>query len=180
MARVLFGGTSGDYTLDPSGQIVPNAGPIPVYDARTGGTQVTDLLTVAGTPVATLTSDNSGLVLCYAPDGWTAPLWLESTPGTSRVAMRPVELVAVTPDGVPVSAPVTVTNDDKALSGLVINRTDASTDVNDADILEVQYLGTRAFWTNEVGMPRAQLPEGKTSEIAFKLIAASTGFGNDI
>ena len=90
MARVLYGNTPADFTLGPSGRIIPNVS-LTVWDAASGGTQVTDLLDYANAPVSTVTSDDSGLVRFYAPDGTDSTLWIQSGSST-RLAVRPVNL----------------------------------------------------------------------------------------
>lgn len=47
------------------------------YTARTGGTQVTDLLDLSDTPMSSITPDEAG-VRFQGPDGTTAGLWLEN------------------------------------------------------------------------------------------------------
>jgi len=90
MARVLYGNTPADFTLGPSGRIIPNVA-LTVWTAESGGTQVTDLLDYANAPVSTVTSDDSGLVRFYGPDGTDSTLWIQSGSST-RLAVRPVNL----------------------------------------------------------------------------------------
>jgi hypothetical protein len=90
MARVLYGNTPADFTLGPSGRIIPNVS-LTVWTAVSGGTQVTDLLDYANAPVSSVTSDDSGLVRFYGPDGTDSTLWIQSGSGT-RLAVRPVNL----------------------------------------------------------------------------------------
>jgi hypothetical protein len=90
MARVLYGNTPADFTLSRSGKIVPDA-PLTVWTDVSAGSQVTDLLDYANQPVATITSDDSGLVRFYGPDGTDSTLWIQSGSST-RLAVRPVNL----------------------------------------------------------------------------------------
>lgn len=91
MARVLYGNTPADFTLSRSGKIVPDA-PLTVWTALEGGSQVTDLLDYGNAPVSTITSDDTGLVRFYAPDGTDATLWIQADSGGTRLAVRPVNL----------------------------------------------------------------------------------------
>ena len=91
MARLLYGNTPADFTLSRSGKIVPDA-PLTVWTALEGGSQVTDLLDYGNAPVSTITSDDTGLVRFYAPDGTDATLWIQADSGGTRLAVRPVNL----------------------------------------------------------------------------------------
>jgi len=96
VARNMYGATSADFTLTSGGRPVPGA-ELTIWDARTGGTQITDLLDVDSAAVTVVTSDAAGLVVFYGPDGGTGTLWLDSGVG-SRLAVHPTdpEPVAVT------------------------------------------------------------------------------------
>lgn len=61
-----------------------------VWTARTGGTQATDLLNLAGTPMTTITPDALG-VRFQGPDGTTADLWLQNqaAPSEPRWVVEP-------------------------------------------------------------------------------------------
>ncbi len=76
--------------------------------------------------------------------------------------------------------PLTIDNTDKLVTPLSVNRSVTSDAPTDADTFSVGYLGARAFWTNEVGLPRAQQPDGKESEVVLKLVSGSGDFQTDI
>jgi Collagen triple helix repeat (20 copies) len=70
----------------------------------------------------------------------------------------------------------TITNASIVASGLVVNRTVTSTSISDADIISVNYLGTRSTWVNEKGQLRTSNAVAK-GESALKIIGASTAEG---
>lgn len=76
--------------------------------------------------------------------------------------------------------PLAIDNDDKTVTSLVVNRSVTSDSIDDADIMTVKYLGLRSFWTNEVGLPRAQQPDGKESEVVLKLVSGAGDFQTDV
>ena len=90
MARNMYGATSADFTLTAGGRVVPGT-TLTVWSARTGGTQVTDLLDVDSVACTTVTSGADGSVVFYGPDGSTATLWAYAGQG-SRVAIRPTDI----------------------------------------------------------------------------------------
>ena len=94
MARNMYGATSADFTLTAGGRVVPGA-TLTVWDARTGGTQVTDLLDVNSVACTTVTSGADGSVVFYGPNNEKATLWLDSGQG-SRVGVRPVDITGET------------------------------------------------------------------------------------
>lgn len=97
MARLLYGATSGDYTMTAGGRVIPNA-EIEIWDAIEGGTQVTDLTDYDGNPCTVVTSGADGLVRFYGPDGENDNLWMDSRQG-SRLLARPTVLTASIGDG---------------------------------------------------------------------------------
>ena len=86
MARYLYGGSPADFTVNSRGHILPNVS-VTVWTAMTGGTQVTDLTDLTGTPISTVTSDDSGSIRFYGPDGFDGPLWLQGS--GARLLIRP-------------------------------------------------------------------------------------------
>lgn len=96
MARYLYAASPADYVVDGStGLPVPGA-VVTVWTARTGGSQVTDLQTVGGSPITQVTADSAGFLAFYGPDGLTDNLWLYSGSG-SRLVVQAV--VNPTPSG---------------------------------------------------------------------------------
>ncbi|MFJ2110632.1 glycosyl hydrolase family 28-related protein [Streptomyces sp. NPDC087850] len=71
--RHLFGGSTSDYAMERVGsQLLLRPGAIgAIWDAATGGTQLTDLTDLAGTPIETITADIDGAVAFYGPDDVT-------------------------------------------------------------------------------------------------------------
>jgi len=97
MARLLYGCTAADYTITSGGRVIPNT-ELTVWDAIEGGTQITDLTDYDGNAVGTVTSEGTGFVRFYGPDGETDNLWLDSGQN-SRVLVRPTVITADLGDG---------------------------------------------------------------------------------
>ena len=97
MARLLYGATSGDYTMTTAGRAIPNA-VVQIWDAIEGGNQITDLTDYDGNPCTVVTSGSDGLVRFYGPDGENDNLWMDSGQG-SRLLVRPTVLTASIGDG---------------------------------------------------------------------------------
>lgn len=74
MARQLFGGSPSDYAMEKVGSqlLLRPAAVGTVWDALTGGTQLTDLTDLTGNPVTEVTADGDGAVAFYGPDGVTS------------------------------------------------------------------------------------------------------------
>lgn len=70
MARHLFGGSPADIALGSvSGNLQVRGGAVgTVWDAVTGGSQITDLTDTAGSPITQVVADAGGLVTFYGPD----------------------------------------------------------------------------------------------------------------
>jgi hypothetical protein len=94
MTRFLYGGGGDGDIIKPSGVPYINAN-ASVYNARTGGTQVTDLQNAAGSSITSITTDSSGQALFYGPDNYIGVLWLDFGSGI-RWALSPkaVDLAA--------------------------------------------------------------------------------------
>lgn len=92
MARMLYGGSPADFTTDGTGRIVPNAA-LTVWTARTGGTEVTDLLDIDSQAIDKLRSGDDGSVLFYGPNNTDTTLWLDSGTGP-RLLVRTVQITA--------------------------------------------------------------------------------------
>ena len=74
MARHAFGNSPADYAMEKVGNqlLLRPAAVGTVWDALTGGTQLTDLTDLTGAPITTVTADSDGAVAFYGPDGATA------------------------------------------------------------------------------------------------------------
>ena len=89
MARYLYAASPADYVVDGStGLPVPNA-VVTVWNARTSGSQITDLQNLLGQAITQVTADSAGFLAFYGPDGMTDNLWLYSGSG-SRLVVRAV------------------------------------------------------------------------------------------
>src|ERR1043165_5236592 len=68
--RHLFGGSTSDYAMERVGnQLLLRPGATgTVWDAVTGGTQLTDLTDLGGTPTASVIAAADGAVTFYGPD----------------------------------------------------------------------------------------------------------------
>lgn len=95
MARNMYGATSADFTLTSGGRVVPGA-VLTLWTARTGGTQVTDLLDRDSVACTTVTSAADGSVVYYGPNNDKTVHWADSGQG-ARVAIRPVDITGDPP-----------------------------------------------------------------------------------
>ncbi|MGW5198646.1 polysaccharide deacetylase family protein [Streptomyces spiralis] len=95
MARHLFGLSPADITVSQSGtSLVLEPGSVgTAWDARTGGTQITDLTDLAGNPITQVTSDTYSIIGFYGPDGVTS-LYLDFGFAGGRVLMQASDLGA--------------------------------------------------------------------------------------
>ncbi|GHJ04829.1 hypothetical protein TPA0906_66940 [Streptomyces olivaceus] len=77
--RHQFGGSPADYAAERVGnQLLLRPGATgTAWTARTGGTQITDLTDLAGTPIAGLTADSDGAVAFMGPDNDTTSLYVD-------------------------------------------------------------------------------------------------------
>jgi hypothetical protein len=90
VARILYGATLGDYTIDALGRPVPFA-TFTVWSAISGGDRYMDLLDADGNATTVVTADGSGFVRVYAPDGVVTDLFAEDALGR-RFVLRPIDL----------------------------------------------------------------------------------------
>ena len=95
MARNMYGATSADFTITSGGRVIPGA-VLTLWTARTGGTQITDLLDVDSVATTTVTSAADGSVVYYGPDSDADTHWADSGQG-SRIAIRPVDITGEPP-----------------------------------------------------------------------------------
>lgn len=118
MARALYGCTSADFTLTAGGRLSPGA-VLTLWTARTGGTRITDLLTVDGTPITEVVSGADASIAYQGPDNDKSVHWADSGQG-ARTAIRPVDITGepnslsvgtVTTGAAGSSAAVTITGD---------------------------------------------------------------------
>ena len=95
MARNMYGATSADFTLTSGGRVIPGA-VLTLWTARTGGTQITDLLDVDSVACTTVTSAADGSVVYYGPNNDKTVHWADSGQG-SRIAIRPTDITGDPP-----------------------------------------------------------------------------------
>lgn len=95
MARNMYGATSADFTITSGGRVIPGA-VLTLWTARTGGTQITDLLDVNSVATTTVTSASDGSVVYYGPNNDKTVHWADSGQG-SRVAIRPTDITGDPP-----------------------------------------------------------------------------------
>jgi hypothetical protein len=91
----MYGATSADFTITSGGRVIPGA-VLTLWTARTGGTQITDLLDVDSVACTTVTSAADGSVVYYGPDSDLSVHWADSGQG-SRIAIRPVDITGEPP-----------------------------------------------------------------------------------
>jgi hypothetical protein len=87
MTRYLYGAGGDGEVVRPSGIPYANAA-AGVYNSRSGGSPITDLQTLAGAAISSVTSDAYGQVAFYGPDNYIGVLWLDFGGGT-RWALSP-------------------------------------------------------------------------------------------
>jgi glycerophosphoryl diester phosphodiesterase len=88
--RYQYGSDGGSVVTDAAGNAVTGRQGS-VWTTRTGGSQVTDLLTLSGAATGgTITTDSRGRIAFQGPDGVTATLWWDGGDGT-RWAVLPTE-----------------------------------------------------------------------------------------
>jgi hypothetical protein len=94
MARYLYGAGGDGEVVRPTGLPYANAA-AGVYNSRTGGSPITDLQTLAGAAISSVTSDAYGQVAFFGPDNYIGTLWLDFGGGI-RWALPPkaVDLAA--------------------------------------------------------------------------------------
>ena len=90
MARNMYGATSADFTITSGGRVIPGA-VLTLWTARTGGTQITDLLDVDSVAYDHGHVRGRRSVVYYGPDSDKTVHWADSGQG-SRVAIRPVDI----------------------------------------------------------------------------------------
>lgn len=86
MARSTFGGTTADFVsvVGPGGVVRAVPSTVKLYTAKTGGTQITDLL-VGGVAATTVTADINGqLPEFQGPDG-VVSMWADTGAGRVRI-----------------------------------------------------------------------------------------------
>nr|WTB31180.1 polysaccharide deacetylase family protein [Streptomyces sp. NBC_00830] len=95
MARHLFGLSPADVTMSQSGtSLVLEPGSVgTAWDARVGGTQITDLTDLSSNPITEVTSDSYSVIGFYGPDGVTT-LYLDFGFSGGRVLMQASDLGA--------------------------------------------------------------------------------------
>lgn len=88
--RYQYGSDGGSVVTDSDGDIqVARSGT--VWTAKAGGSQITDILTLAGAPTGgNVVTDSLGRLAFQGPDDVTATLWWDSAGGT-RWAVLPTE-----------------------------------------------------------------------------------------
>jgi hypothetical protein len=91
----MYGATSADFTITSGGRVIPGA-VLTLWSARTGGTQITDLLDRDSVACTTVTSAADGSVVYYGPNNDKTVHWADSGQG-SRVAIRPVDITGEPP-----------------------------------------------------------------------------------
>ena len=157
MARLLYGATSGDYTMTSGGRVIPNA-PVEIWDAIEGGNQITDLTDYDGNPVTVVTSGSDGLVRFYGPPGENDNLWMDTGQG-SRLLVRPTVLTSTIADG-------SILDEDIAADADIAPSKIAGTAVVEATIRTQAAGGTRATGpVHIIGAVNAVAPDLGTAVI---------------
>ncbi|WP_234473862.1 MULTISPECIES: hypothetical protein [unclassified Streptomyces] len=191
MARYTFGAGIGDFVVTPNdGQwTVASGAVIAFWDAADGGTQHTDLLTGAGTPVTEVVTDEYGMLPQFrGPDGvsgmWadaggSSRAWVEAHGGAAGDTITTKGVVVPEPpaDGVsyviwraPHACTVTaVRGYREGGSGATVNAT-----VNGADLLAVDLsLSTPDTWLSGPAVQNAPMAAGDTLAVAVRSAAGT-------
>jgi glycerophosphoryl diester phosphodiesterase len=88
--RYQYGSDGGSVVTDADGDIQTGRSGT-VWTAKSGGSQITDILTLAGTPTGgNVVTDSLGRLAFQGPDGVTATMWWDTGGGT-RWAVLPTE-----------------------------------------------------------------------------------------
>lgn len=95
MTRFIYGGGGDGDIIQMSGAPYANS-TASVYDARTGGTRITDLQNISGAAVTSVVTDGYGQAVFYGPDNYIGVVWLDFGGGAVRWALSPkaVDLTA--------------------------------------------------------------------------------------
>ena len=148
MARKLYGASPADYFINPS-----DGTPLPgtvaqVFNAITGGSQVTDLQNSSGAAATTVTADQYGGFRFYGPDGYAGELWIQSPGGTLRYKAEPVDVasrLAVTePLAAGAAADATTKANAAQAAAIAAAATDATTKANAAQAAAIATAATDA------------------------------------
>jgi lysophospholipase L1-like esterase len=86
VARTTFGGTLADYVVLPESGVYrrPGSVEVTVWDAQTGGTQLTDLLLLDGTPVTSLRTGSEGLIPAFRGPDEVKEAWYQVAGASQR------------------------------------------------------------------------------------------------
>lgn len=139
MARFVYGGGGDTALVDTGGNILAGVSAA-VYSTRVGGSIVTDITDMDGSPLAgTVTSDAYGQIVFQGPNGYTATLWLQFTGQPIRWAVRPtntdlaiVEELATGPAVKNAALSTTSTSTPTAVTQAVTSQTSALHEFKDA------------------------------------------------
>jgi hypothetical protein len=94
MTRFIYGGGGDGDIIKPTGVPYINA-TANVYDARTGGSQITDLQNMSGAGITIVTTDAFGQAIFYGPDNYIGTLWLDFGSGVRwGLSPKAVDLAA--------------------------------------------------------------------------------------
>lgn len=131
MARNLYGGRPGDVVASISsddGDYAPTTATFDIYDARTGGTKISDLADISGASITQVTPPPGEPLEFYGPDGMTATLWAQATTGGRRWAVNPTNISSVAGPSTPGSAAtITVGSTTTGAAGTPATVTNAGT-----------------------------------------------------
>jgi hypothetical protein len=94
VARFIYGGGGDGDIIKPTGVPYINAG-ANVFDARSGGSQISDLQNISGVAITSVTTDAFGQAIFYGPDNYIGVLWLDFGSGVRwAVSPKAVDLAA--------------------------------------------------------------------------------------
>ncbi len=93
MTRYIYGASGASQVVSLTG--VPTTAAATAYNARTGGSVLSDIQTIGGAALAgVVTPDSFGQALFLGPDGYTDPIWLDFGSGP-RWGVNPIDIASV-------------------------------------------------------------------------------------
>ena len=90
MARNIYAATPADYVIDSATGRPKSGVTVSIYDARTGGSAVTDLQDMSNGAQSSVTTDSNGGFRFQGPDGEDDTLWAQVSGNSTRYAVYPV------------------------------------------------------------------------------------------
>lgn len=161
------------------------------WSARSGGTQLTDLLDAGASPITAVTSMSTGEIPEFqGPNGYTGSIYLFDPASATRFEVRPAHLgsrvtaieaslnagFVTTGTDQTVTSQKTFTADDDTKPAIEIDRS-ADVSTTSDPLIRVSYKGARTFSLNEWGGAAVQVPPTASlgyGDVGAKLFGRAT------